>query len=151
MRFLPERHQDDGVKIARQLASQSRRRDRPQIAHRFGCRRRAGTFVRGKHFPRSQNSRAGFFGILFADGPFDFMRDSALEAVWAPAGHQAIEDDAERIDVARGGNRISANVFRTGVLRRQNTIPGRRSCRLIGRVWVEHFGDAEIQQFGYAV
>ena len=63
-----------------------------------------------------------------------------------------VEHDAERVNVGGGGDDVTANLFRTGVVRRERSGRGDGHIRhLLRRVGREDLGDTEIQQFRVAV
>ena len=75
-------------------------------------------------------------------------RDSS--GVGTVAGQQAVEQHAERVDIAGGGDRLAVQLLGTGILRRHR-LHGGEGRRRVGDggfqgVGVEQLGDTEIQQ-----
>src|SRR4051812_20630916 len=48
--------------------------------------------------------------LIFQNGAGQFVGGRGLEAVGTMSGEQFVEDDAERIDVAGGGDRLAADL-----------------------------------------
>ena len=75
-----------------------------------------------------------------------------LQVVGQAAGQELVEHHAQGIDVARGGQGLAADLFRTGVVRGHETPGGDRHRRVgAGQLGADQLGDAEVDQLGHAV
>src|SRR5439155_19482945 len=68
------------------------------------------------NFHRPGN-RAWSRRFLFSDGARDLSRVAILDAIWTLASKKLVKNHAKAIDIARGGHRFSADLFRAGVFR----------------------------------
>ncbi len=64
---------------------------------------------------------------------------------------QLVEHCAQRIDVGCGRHRLALHLLRAGVIRRHQVGPGGRERFGARRFGIQQLGDAEIEQFRYAI
>ena len=69
--------------------------------------------------------------------------DGDLRVEGQRAGHHLVGDDAERVEIAEGGRRLSVDVLRSDVPRRAEALLGERDRRR-----VDDLRDAEVRQLG---
>jgi hypothetical protein len=150
LRILSERHQDDVVQVAREPATQLRRRLAP--LPRDGLRRVAG--CPDALFPRcrARDGGARLDRLLLADDARDLVRAERGQLVRAVPGQQLVENHAEAVDVAGGGDRLAPHLFGTRVagchhLRARD----RRVDGVQRQPGVEDLRDAEVEQLRRAV
>ncbi len=126
-RILAQRHHHDGVEIAAQPP-----------AHALGLgrgRRRAGQHR---------------FGV--ADGARQLVGAvDRRRRIRARVGQQAIQDDAQRIDVARRRDLAAAHLLGARVDQCHRALGGGRPSDRLRRAGVDALGDAEVHQLDHAV
>ena len=126
-RIFPERLQHDGVEIAAQAAHEL-----PAVC---GIAHRA---ARDDH-------------IGFGNGVFQRGAAVPFQSIGSGPGEQLIENDAERIDVRRGGQRSPGDLFGTGVVRRQRASAELGQWCGIDAACGHQFRDAEVEQVHDAI
>ena len=82
-----------------------------------------------------------------ADDALDLGRRAARDAVGALACHELVQQDAERVNVARGADDLAAHLLRARAFRRQRRDAGHREA---ARFAVDELGDAEVEQLRLA-
>ncbi len=75
------------------------------------------------------------------------MRRAAAKTIRTMPGQQFVENNAQRVNVGEEGDGFALYLFGAGVFHRHHA-QGRRGLRrgLGDKLWVEQFGDAEIEQ-----
>ena len=131
---LAQRGRDNGVEVAPQRAGE-RRRARPP-------RRRRSLVAGGRH------RLARLARVDGAHRALEPGQRSLVIAERPPAGEQLEEQQAEGIDVGRGGDRLAGELLGAGIFGRREA---QRRARLpqplgAGRFRVEELGDAEVEQ-----
>ena len=135
LRLLLEGFEHDAIDVAAQLPRQLLVRDAAR-APRFLHDLRAGL----AHLGRGDG--------LLEDG----ARCAGVQAIRPIAGEQLEQHDAQRIDVAFGGDRIAADQLGAGVYRRERMTVNRGERRLAGDFAViQQRRDAEVEQAHLAV
>ena len=91
--------------------------------------------------------------VLLANRALDIGEPHGRDDERAGSGQQFVEQYAQHVDVARGGDGLPADLLGTRVIRRhQPKIRLRDGQRVMSRLaFVQQFGDAEVEQFGHAI
>ena len=89
--------------------------------------------------------------LLLLDRPHQIQPFVARRLVGTAAGEQLVEHDSQRVDVAGGGDRLVADLFRAGVGDGHRLDAGAGHLEGGGAGVVEGFGDAEVEELGLAV
>ena len=145
-RLLPQRHHDDRVDVAAELARQLLDR---RVA-RGGDGRGRDVVLRavgaGDRLDLS-GPCARPFRILRADHLHDLLRRSRARAVRPMTRDELVQNHAQRVDVARRRQRVAAHLLRARVVERHHPLLEPRQRRVGGRERrVEQLGDAEVEQ-----
>ncbi len=117
-RFLLKRLQDDRVEVALQFSG------RAGIVHGI--------------------ARAPW--LHFTDGPRQVVRCRCCGLVGSASRQQAVQQDAERVDVRGSRHRFAADLFRARALQRHDTHDGQGPFLGRLRIDVEQLRDAEVEQ-----
>ncbi len=79
-------------------------------------------------------------------------RSRVFQGVGAASADQFVEQQAQGIDIAGGGDVLAPQLFRAGVLRsHQPLVVGSGDDGVGGQSRIEQFGDAKVQELGKAV
>ena len=128
-RFLLQCGQHDRVEIAGEL---------PALGEPF-----SGAAARIDHPARWRRD-------LLVDDPLRLLPSQALQPVRRTPGQELVQQHPQRVDVACGGDRFAAHLFRAGIARRHRP----RELRVLaggGAVLrIEQRGDAEVEQLRHA-
>lgn len=100
---------------------------------------------------RGGEGLAGREGIGGGDECADLLRGSAAGAEREGGGQEALEDDAERVDIGGGGDRFAADLFGAGVFEGHGPEGRALGGGVGGVIGGEDGSDAEVEQFGCAV
>ena len=87
------------------------------------------------------------FGV--ADRPQDLLRRARLDLVGSLAGEELVEDDPERVDIARGRDPPPHHLLGARVVGRHRGQERRGGRVLLGGLG-EQLGDAEVENLGHA-
>ena len=150
LRFFAQSFQNDHVEIARQLLLEPPARPVARFQRR--CRRHLQLLrgLRNRGFRVAQNHRARPLGFLFADGLLDLGIRAASARMRQCSGQKLVEQHSQRINIGRRGDRLAADLFRTGVVERHRTLIDAR--RFVGNKFgAQQFGDAEVEQLRRAI
>ena len=137
--LLAQRPEHDRVEVAAQPAVEAFRRQ---------ARRQPGfpVVIGG---PPCGGARP--FGLVLTHRTGEVMRKRGGRAIGPATGEQPVEEHAERVLVAGGAHRLSANLLGAGVLRCHQVDGGPGRVAVLLAIRLEQLGDAEVEQLGYAI
>lgn len=134
----------DGVDIAGELVRKPLRRARASL----GQSRR----LDAPRWPIQSppGGGAGRRRIIVEDHVHQCFRGYAGLVVRRVPGEQLIQQHAERVDIATGGDGFSANLFRTAIAQGHGNDAFTGDLEP-GGIGIQHLGDAEVQQLRFAI
>ena len=149
LRILPHRHQHDVVEVASQPPPQLFRRTVARDAHPRRRQRDFGAVLTCDLF-YGRSTVLGLRRIRLHDRARHLVRAPGLQPVRPVPCQDLVENDAQRVNVGGGVDRLAADLLRAGVLRRQHARHGDCHLRRV-HARLQHLRDAEIEQLGRAV
>ena len=147
LRLLAQGFEHDAVQISRENAPQLARLTVARPAYRLGCDGDCGAIASGD-FLAAAHGFAGARRALLANDLRHFMRRASFQLVRPVAREQFVQQDSERIDVARRRDDLAAHLLRARVSRSHDAKAG--GCRIGGvarSIGMQNLRDAEVEQF----